>query len=424
MPIIFSVVRMRRGLVAVVAAAFVVPMFPGTAAAAPVDLRRAPQKCAEAQNFDAEAPWPRAMLAADSVWPFTRGSGTVVAVLPTGVDGTQPQLRGRVLDGFDAVANRAGANSDCTGTGTQVAGVIAAEPSTGNGVVGLAPTTTIQPVRVVSDDNSSTVEAQPGPLARGLTWAAEHDADVIVVAAPVRTDDPAVRQAVADAATRGIIVVAAVGDLGSASDSNPTPYPAAYPDVLGVGAIAANGQVWEKSQHGDYVDLVAPGAAVPTLQRGNGLAQADGTALAAGYVGAAAALVRSKRSDLVGLDVATALIATASPAPLGTSYGAGVVNPYAAVTSNVAAASKRPLPAVAGAPLDDDSGLRRRQGVALAGAMLAGIAVIAAVLFTAAARLGRRQGWHPGLAPAPEETEEPLEPGPPVMLLDEPADTR
>jgi membrane-anchored mycosin MYCP len=416
-PIIGAVFWMRRGLAVTAAVAFLLPVVPGVAEAAP-------SQCAKTGGITAEEPWPRAMLAPDTVWPFTLGGGTTVAVLSTGVDRTTLQLRGRVLPGYDAVADRAGADSDCTGTGTQVAGVIVAQPTADNGVVGLAPKTTILPVRVVPDLNSGDDAALPAPLARGVAWASSHGADVIVVAAPVFKDDQAVQLAVADAVKRRVVVVAAVGDLGSPQDGDPTPFPAAYPDVVGVGAIGANGQVWEKSQHGTYVDLVAPGAAVPTVQRGRGLVVADGTAIAAGFVGGAAALVVSKRGDLVGPGIAKALLATASPAPSGSFYGAGVVNPYGAVTQNAAVASARPLPVVAGVPFRTDDSARRRERIALAAAALAALAVVAALLFTAAARRGRRQKWAPRLAPPAAGSEEPAEPGPPVMLLDEPSDSR
>lgn len=386
------------------------------ASAAPLD------NCAKNSDIDAAAPWPRVMLRHDAVWSFARGGGATVAVLSTGVDRGQAQLKGRVLAGFDAVDSQGNADFDCTGTGTQVAGVIAAQPSVTSGVTGLAPRAMILPVRVVPDDPARTEEAQPGPLARGLNWAASNGADVIVVTTPVG-ESAAVDKAVAGAVTRGITVVAAAGDLGGPDGGNPRSYPAAYPDVLGVGAVGPDALVWPDSQRGDYVDLVAPGVAVPTVQRGDGLVEVDGTAIAAGYVAAAAALVRSKRGDLVGRDIAEALVASASPAPLGAGYGAGVVNPYAAVTDQVVQPSARPLPAVVAVPMPDDAAERRRRNFALGGAVLAAAAVLAVLLAVASSRRGRRQGWRPGLAGNVPPPDEPLEPGPPVMLLDEPADS-
>ena len=278
----------------VLAPSLAAPVDPARALAAPGD------RCAQPGDTGSDIPWPHTMLALDSVWPFTRGGGTTVAVLSTGVDADQPRLRGHVLDGFDAMAGAGPADSDCTGTGTQVAGVIAAQAPIGNGggVTAVAPATRILPVRVIADDPVGTAPAAPAALARGITWSAEHDADVIVVATPVYRGTDDLRDAVAGALTRGTVVVAAVGDLDG--DGPATPYPAGYPGVLGVGAVGPDGLVWAKSRAGDFVDLVAPGVAVSTVQRGSGLVRVDGTAVAAGFVGGVAALVRAKRGNVLG----------------------------------------------------------------------------------------------------------------------------
>lgn len=373
--------------------------------------------CTKPGTLTNAASWPRTMLAADSVWPFTEGGGELVAVLSTGVDAGQPQLRGHVRPGFDAVAGGGAADRDCTGTGTQVAGVVAARPSGSGGMVGLAPGADVLPVRVVPDANAGNAQPQPGPLARGVTWAAQHGADVIVVASPVHTDSPAVRDAVASAVQRGVVVVAAAGDEGGPDDTNPTPYPAAYPAVLGVGAISADGTLAPTSQRGDYVDLVAPGVAVPTLQRGGGLVAADGSAIAAGFAGAAAALVLAKRGGLLGKEVDGLLTSTAGATAAGPGFGAGVVNPYAAVTNHGSATSARPLPGVAAAPPAARDTGRARLWISLIGAGVALLAVVAALVLAAAIRRGRRQRWHPMTADQPPRPDEPLEPGPPILLL-------
>lgn len=406
-------------------AAVLVVLVPGGLVAAPAAAAPVNENCAQPAEIGGGSPWPLGMLAANAVWPFTRGGGVTVAVLSTGVDGEQPQLRGRVLPGFDAVAGSGTADDDCAGTGTQVAGVIAAQPSPVNPVAGLAPRALIQPVRVVADQPlSRDVPAEPGPLARGIRYAATHDADVIVVTTPVYRDDPGVREAVADARSRGVLVIAAAGDRGGVDDGNPTPYPADYEGVLGVGAAGPAGDVHPDSQRGPYVDLVAPGVAVPTLQRGSGLVQTEGTAIAAGYAGAVAALVRAKRGDLLAADVARLLVATASPAPRTPAHGAGMVSPYAAVTDQMVPASARPLPAVAAVPPEDTAAERRRRTLAMVGGLVAVCTVIAVLVVAAAVRRSRRQRWRPGLSAPVPVVDEPIEPGPPVMLLDEPTEAR
>ncbi|MBW6436334.1 S8 family serine peptidase [Actinoplanes hulinensis] len=407
----------HRLLGAVLAALVTLPVVPASAvpaSAAPVD------RCAQPEDIPAETPWPRAMLALDTVRPFTRGGGTTVALLSTGVHAAHPQLRGRVLPGFDAVSGRGPADTDCTGTGTQIAGVIAAQGSTGNGVVGVAPDTRIQPVRVVPDIPFGAV-AQPAALTRGITWATDNGADVIVVATPLHTGDASLSRAVAAAVARGIVVVAAAGDLEASGGRSVPSFPAAYPDVLGVGAIGPDGGIWRNSPGGDFVDLVAPGVAVPTLQRGTGLVQVDGTAVAAGFVAGTVALARAKRGNLLTSEITRSLIAAASPTPAGPQYGAGVVNPYAALTEQVVAPSHRALPAVQPASPPETAAERRRRDLALLGAGLVLILVVGVLLATAALR---RRGWRPGLAAPLPRPEEPVEPGPPVMLLDDLADSR
>ncbi|WP_229073870.1 S8 family serine peptidase [Actinoplanes sp. DH11] len=374
--------------------------------------------CAEPGEAEVPASWPRALLRAGELGTVADGTGARVAILSTGVDAGQPQLRNRVLGGVDTVDGGA-ADADCTGTGTQVAGVVAGRTDEGDAdVAGLAPGARILPVRVQLDDPAGS-EPDPDAMAAGIGQAVADGADVIVVATPVYRDDPDLEQAVAAAIDEGVVVVAAAGDLGAADEGNPTPYPAAYRDVLGVGAIDRTGRIWPDSQRGDFVDLVAPGVAVPVLQTGRGAVEVTGTAVAAGFAGAAAALLHDRRPDLGVRESVRLLTGTAVPAPAGPAFGAGVVDPYAAITGQLAAPERRPVPGVEVAPLPDTAAESRRRAVALAGVGVAGMLVITVGLVTAAIRRSRRQQWRPGLAPALPVREEPLEPGPPVMLLED-----
>ncbi|WP_160165812.1 S8 family serine peptidase [Actinoplanes sp. OR16] len=355
---------------------------------------------------------------AGSLKTVADGSGARVAVLSTGVDSGQPRLRQRVLNGIDAV-DGGFANDDCTGTGTQVAGVIAGRPEDGDaGLAGLAPNSRILPIRVQLDDPVGS-ETDPDTLATGIDQAVAGGADVVVVVTPVYQDDQDLQAAVAGAIDQGVVVVAAAGDLGGADEGNPTPYPAAYRDVIGVGAIDQNGRIWPDSQRGDFVDLVAPGVAVPTLQTGRGLVEITGTGVAAGFVGAAAALVHDRRPDLGVRAVVRLLTGTAGPAPAGPAFGAGVIDPMAAITGQLVPAESRPLPGVEAVPPEDTAAEGRRRAYALVGALVAGILAVAVMVLAAAMRRSRRQRWRPGTAPALPVGSEPLEPGPPVMLLDD-----
>ncbi|MBB2941771.1 hypothetical protein FB565_001475 [Actinoplanes lutulentus] len=404
--------------------------------------------CAEPGADEIVASWARSALRAAAIGTVADGTGARVAILSTGVDAGQPQLRQRVFNGVDTVDGGL-ANEDCTGTGTQVAGVVAgraagggagdsgagdggagdgggdsgADGGGGDGdggasVVGLAPNSRILPIRVQLDDPAGS-EPDPDAIAVGLNQAVSNGADVAVVVSPVYEDDPDLEAAVAAAIDQGVVVVAAVGDLGGADEGNPTPYPAAYRDVIGVGAIDQNGRIWPDSQRGDFVDLVAPGVAVPVLQTGRGFVEVSGTGVAAGFVGAAAALLHDRKPDLSARAVGRLLAGTAAPAPSGPAFGAGVVDPYAAITGQLAPAKDRALPEVEPAPLPDTAAESQRRTFALIGALFAGILAVAVVVAAAAMRRSRRQQWRPAMASPPPARDEPLEPGPPVMLLDE-----
>jgi subtilisin family serine protease len=218
-----------------------------------------------------------------------------------------------------------------------------------------------------------------------------------------------------------VIVVAAVGDRGEQDDGNPTPYPADYPSVIGVGAIEQSGEVWPQSQHGRYVDLVAPGAGVVTLQRAGGLTEATGTGFACGFVAAVAALARAKRGDRTpASEIRRVLLATAVPTAGGPRYGRGLVNPYAAVNDQLARGSPAPLPGLVRPSGEEPSAWARSRQWAVIGTLVGVAAVLVVLVLAVALPRGRRRFWRSALAaPPPPTADDQDEPGPPVLLFDE-----
>jgi type VII secretion-associated serine protease mycosin len=395
----------------------------GTTLAVPAPAEARAAECARPGEVIAEVPWAQRLLAPDRAWSFTQGSGVTVAVLGSGVDAQHPQLRGRVLRGYDAVTRRAGADTDCLGLGTQVAGIIAARPTRSVGFAGVAPAVTVLPVRVITD---SFGQVEPAVLARGITWAVDNGARVIDVPLAIYTDESAVRTAVARAVARGVVVVAAVGDQGGRQAVDPTSYPAAYPDVVGVGAVDPSGTLWTNSQVGPYVDVVAPGAQVTTLQRVRGLvARVTGTGIASAFVSATAALVWDRRgSDATASMVARIVEDTAAPAPerVGSQrYGNGVVDPFAAVTALSDAGrpgGETPPTLQRPQPQTDPVGERTRDMALMAGAaaIFLTLAVFALALIMPR---GRRRFWRATLAAPPPAAPEQPDLGPPVGLFDD-----
>ncbi|MFI9643690.1 S8 family serine peptidase [Micromonospora sp. NPDC051925] len=385
----------------------------------PVTPALATPDCAPAGGQVTTPSWAQQVLAPEQVWPSSQGSGVTVAVLGSGVDGDHPQLRGRVETGFDAVRGNGPADTDCSGQGTRVAGLIVARQTGPSPFAGLAPSARVLPVRVVDDQAFGDTPVDAAVLARGITWAVDRGARVVAVTVAVDRDAETLRTSVRRAADRGVVVVAASGDRGG--DGNPVSYPAGYPEVVAVGAIGPDGRRWRKAQYGPYLDLVAPGVAVTTTQRGSGLVEAaDGTALACGFVAATAALTLAKRAGTSRSEVIRLLTVTAVPGADRAEYGHGTVNPYGAINDRLLPEA-RPVPPPFRPAVDrPDPAVRESRRIALAGSVIA----LATVLVVCAVALTlprvRRRRWRAAVASAPARSVEPTEPGPPVQLFDEP----
>ncbi|WP_167481605.1 S8 family serine peptidase [Amycolatopsis thermalba] len=395
------------GLTTAAAIAAAVVVCPGGAAAAPP-----PGACgsdpAPASPVVTELPWAQKTLDFRAVHEHATGAGVVVAVVDSGVDADHPQLRqpGKVLPGQDffLVGDLPG-GFDCVSHGTGVASIIAAAPVAGAGFTGLAPDAVILPVRI-SESDGGTEGIDPEVLARGIWYAADAGADVINLSVAGGVDDPFVRDAIRHAVERDVVVVAAVGNGQEGTAPGPVTYPAGYDGVLGVGAVDMAGVRLASSQVGPQVDVVAPGASVLCAARVDGHQYRDGTSFAAPFVAATAALVRSVRPDLPAAEVAERILATATPSPGGGAYGAGMVNPYRALTDVLVDAPPAALPAV---PRPEPDPAQVRLSAWWAGStsdarMFAVLTVVVAGVGAVVARVlvrGRRTGWRARRAELP-----------------------
>ncbi|MEV8392459.1 MULTISPECIES: type VII secretion-associated serine protease mycosin [unclassified Streptomyces] len=295
-------------------------------------------------------PWSLQRLLLDELWSQSTGKGVRVAVIDTGVDVKNPQLK-------DAVDTKSGKNmmdrdlkddngdklergkedgtTDTVGHGTKIAGIIAARPAAGTGFVGLAPDATIIPIQQNDAEGNGTAQTLAGAIDYAVN---EAEADVINISqdtADAVEPTPLLKQAVNNALDREVVVVASAGNDGLGGNVKPT-YPASYPGVLAVASSDRNNERAAFSQSGEFVGIAAPGVDMVSTVPGGGHCADNGTSFSAPYVAGVAALIKSKHEDWTREQIVAQLQQTAERSIAGPDrlVGWGVVDPVRALTED------------------------------------------------------------------------------------------
>jgi type VII secretion-associated serine protease mycosin len=345
-------------------------------------------------------PWAQQQLDFTRAWNMTKGKGVTVAVVDSGIDVTHPQLAGRVTS-VDLTHTR---TTDCIGHGTAVAGIIAAQDRRSQNVpfVGVAPDVRLLSVKFTNQEH---IQGSDPNLAKAIREAAALKAKVINVSVQA-PDTPDLKAAVKYAQSRDAVVVAAAGNVTDQNRGTVGPaYPAEYPDVIGVGSLTSGGAVADTSNTTTKVSVSAPGQAVATTWPGGYAPNEEGSSFAAAFVSGTAALVRAYHPKLNYKQVKARIEATANGSA-GVGSGAGMINPWQAVTELLPGEDSGSAGAPPGAT-EPGSGHaiqiayrkppdRRTRSVALVVTGAALGAVVIAVAAGVFVPMGRRRGWQPG----------------------------
>ena len=248
-------------------------------------------------------------------------SSVVVAVIDTGVDYTHEDLKDNIwvntkeipgngidddgngyIDDVYGVDLETGRDSgmDDNGHGTHVAGIIAAA-NNHIGVVGLAYNVKLMPIKA----GMASGFFNQSQIAKGILYAYNNGADVINMSFGGSASTIAVQDALETAYTR-CVLVAAAGNDAMPNEGRPITaptYPAALSYVMGVMSVDIRGV---ESGFTNYdvaaynsveYEVYAPGSQILSTIPGNRYATWSGTSMAAPYVSAMAALLRSAYPD-------------------------------------------------------------------------------------------------------------------------------
>lgn len=255
------------------------------------------------------------------------GKGVTVAVLDTGAQFDHPDLKGHLVAGINAINPGAapvetadGATNVGMGHGTFVAGLITR----------LASRAHILVVRVLNGDGEGTLS----DVIVGLHYAVTHGATVVNMSFGTDTRSDALDRAIRWAQSRGVVLVAAAGNLSSSA----LHYPAACDGVCAVASVSNSGVKSDFSDYGQWVSVAAPGEGLQSTywdwMDGQAYASGSGTSFSAPLVAGMFALMLARGDDAVRR-AWTAMDSTAHPLDAlnaGWPLGRGMIDVDAAVS--------------------------------------------------------------------------------------------
>lgn len=296
--------------------------------------------------------WDHDLMNLPAAWDRTTGKPVTVAVVDSGILPDHPDLKGKLLPGYDFVsdpdnaADGDGPDPDPTDPtddshyhGSHVAGTIGASANNGLGIAGASWGARILPLRALGTEGGSTMD-----IMRAVYWAAGGELDGMP-----KNPNPAQvinmslggkgacgdlqQQVFGELAQAGVIVVVAAGN----SDDDANQYnPASCPNVITVGAVGPDGARAPYSNYGSRIDIMAPGgntdldvtigdvtlpggilSTVKTASGKLGYDVLQGTSMASPQIAGLVALLKGQEPNLTTAQVIARLKASAHPLGAG-----------------------------------------------------------------------------------------------------------
>lgn len=236
------------------------------------------------------------VIRGDTRWERGTGRGVRVAVVDSGIDTEHPDLKGKVRESVEAVAEDGKINfhpstsGDQAGHGTACAGIITS----------IAPEVELYSVKVLGPNASGSGDM----FLVGLDYAIKQKFQVINLSlGTTKRDYFAPLHDLLDRAYHaGCIIVAAANNL---------PYPS-YPSIFSSSVVSVVKRAGDNPfnfgyRYGQVIELVAPGVEVKTTWPGGGYRQLTGNSFACPYIAGIIALLIEAYPNLTPFQVKTIL---------------------------------------------------------------------------------------------------------------------
>jgi thermitase len=244
--------------------------------------------------------WHLTKIGASKAWDTSVGSGVTIAVLDSGIDAAHPDLKDRLVAGWNFYDNNSN-TADVYGHGTLVAGSAAATINNGVGVASVSGQTKIMPIRVTDTSGAGWTSM----IANGLIYAADRGVRVANISFANQPSRASVVSSAQYMKDKGGLVFVAAGNSGIDEGFAPTT------SLIPVSATDQNDAKAGWSSYGNYVTLSAPGVSIYTTSLGGGYTASSGTSIATPVAAGVAALAFAARPALSSAQVESILLSTA-----------------------------------------------------------------------------------------------------------------
>ncbi|MBQ0038556.1 MAG: S8 family serine peptidase [Clostridiales bacterium] len=259
----------------------------------------------------------------DDIWKISQGDpNIIVAVVDTGVDTSVSLLQGKIVNNPSEIADN-GKDDDENGYiddtiswdfynsdnsiyderlydyhGTYIC----------TNIANLVPNVSILPVKFLNGTKGTVKDA-----VEAVKYAIAKGAKVVNCSWNFETYSKELFDVMRE--NKDVIFVCAAGNSNINLDENKL-YPCSYnlDNVISVGAVDANGNIYDTSGYGNAVDIMAPGVDVEVTIPNDEITTANGTSIAASFVTATVALMLAVNPQASPAEIKATLVASATPA--------------------------------------------------------------------------------------------------------------